>query len=659
MGLNRLATAYAVISRHFLASSPTSGFSHSSSPLPLSSPPSDLKQVDYGIACDLHHSSPRPELSSISSKTDLEPGIHSRLVQTKYSSLNLQKDNLSKENVLFSIFSPNGRWIKVAAGFLFLFLFLSVVYLGSGWKSSFWALEPSHFTIILDCGSTGTRVHVYEWSHDSRKGQENLPVVVHSVSGESAKIYGHENGLAYLRVQTEPGLDKFLYNESGLRVSIEPLLNWAEKHIPSYAHRKTPVFLLATAGLRKLPISDAKWILDKAWEILVSYPFMCQRSWVRVISGVEEAYYGWVALNYNMDMLGKTHGHKTFGALDLGGSSMEVTFESGEETKGEYAVKLNIGSVEHQLYAYSLPAYGLNDAFEKSVILLHKKLSERSNEELHYSNNQMNLQIKHPCLQAGYRQSYHCSKCYPHQPGSLQNDRRMTRKEISGTEIELVGDSDWAECQALAKSTVNASLWSHSPVATNCEQYPCALKKHHPTPHGSFYALSGFFFVYKFYNLSSVATYHEILEKGEHFCSKTWKDAQKSVVPQPFVEEYCFRAAYVVALLTDGLHLKDEQITVGSGSITWTLGVAFLEATKSLSTDESLGNQHWPIPDIRYIGNFKLDAVTCTIFLFILLLLCIFVVSYIHRFIPQSWPRCHLPLFEPYSANIGAAIKVP
>lgn len=659
MGLNRLAAVYAVISRHFSASPPTSGFSHSSTPLPLSSPPFDSKQVDYKRACGLHRASSLPELSSSANKTDLEPGIHSRWIQTKYSSLNLQKDKLSKENVLFSVFSPNGRWIKVAVGFSFLFLFLIVVYLGSGWKSSFWTLEPSHFTIILDCGSTGTRVHVYEWSHDNRKVQENFPIVVHSISGESAEIYGHENVLAYLRVQTEPGLDKFLHNESGLRASIEPLLNWAEQHIPSDAHRKTPVFLLATAGLRKLPSSDAKWILDKAWAILVSYPFICQRSRVRVISGVEEAYYGWVALNYNMDKIDNTHGHKTFGALDLGGSSLEVTFEPGEETKGEYAVKLNIGSVEHQLYAYSLPAYGLNDAFEKSVIMLHKKLSERSNEELHFSNNQMNLQIKHPCLQAGYRQSYHCSKCYPNQAGSPQNGRRITRKEISGTEIELVGDPDWAECQALAKSTVNASLWSHSSVATNCEQYPCALKKHHPQPHGSFYALSGFFFVYKFYNLSSAATYHEILEKGQHFCSKTWKNAQKSVAPQPFLEEYCFRAAYVVALLIDGLHLKDEQITVGSGSITWTLGVALLEAANSLSTNERLGSQHWPIPDTINIGNLHLDAVTCTIFLFILLMLCIFIVSCIHRFITQSWPKRHLPLFEPYSANIGSAIKVP
>lgn len=228
---------------------------------------------------------------------------------------------------------------------------------------------------------------------------------MHLVSGEYAKIYGHENGLAYLKVQTKLGLDNFLYNETRLRVYIEPLLNWAEKHIPSYAHRKILVFLLTTIGLRKLSISYAKWILDKAWLILVSYPFMCQRIWVRVISGIEESYYGWVALNYNMDKIGNTHWRKKFGALDLGGSSMEVTFEPGEETKGEYVVKLNIGLVENQLYAYSLPAYILNDSFEKSFILLHKKLSERSHEELHYSNNQMNWKIKHLCLQVGYRQS--------------------------------------------------------------------------------------------------------------------------------------------------------------------------------------------------------------------------------------------------------------
>ena len=76
-------------------------------------------------------------------------------------------------------------------------------------------------------------------------------------------------------METEPGFDKLLHNESGLRLAMEPLLQWAENKIPAHAHKNNPLFILATAGLRRLPISDSEWILDKAWSILEESPFMC------------------------------------------------------------------------------------------------------------------------------------------------------------------------------------------------------------------------------------------------------------------------------------------------------------------------------------------------------------------------------------------------
>ena len=51
---------------------------------------------------------------------------------------------------------------------------------------------------------------------------------------------------------------------------------------------------------------------------------------------------------------------KTFGALDLGGSSLQVTFEAIQN-----GLNLSIGKMERYLNAYSLTVYGLNDAFEK------------------------------------------------------------------------------------------------------------------------------------------------------------------------------------------------------------------------------------------------------------------------------------------------------
>eukprot|EP01018_Ginkgo_biloba_P008846 Gb_31598 [translate_table: standard] len=541
------------------------------------------------MASDRHRLSPLQEFSTYckinADETDLVQGIGPTLFQTKSSYLHLPRagvagsSKLAREKAWSLIPCTSRSWIKVGVGCSIILLLMSIIYLGFGWGRSDWTLESSHFSIILDCGSTGTRVYVYEWLYNSGKGWNNLPVVVHLVPHDSDRSFHQQNSLTYHRVQTEPGLDKLLHNESGLRAAIEPLLHWAAHQVPAQAHKSTPVFLLATAGLRRLPNPDAKRVLDKAWSILETYPFMCQRSWVKIISGVEEAYYGWVALNYNMNRLGSVPKQTTFGALDLGGSSLQVTFESGEEAKNEYGLTLNLGSMEHHLYAYSLPGYGLNDAFEKSLVLLLKRVADSSNRKLSFSRNQ--LQLKHPCLHAGYRKLYYCSKCnlLP-QTGSPQNGGKSTVNETSALELELVGDANWAECQMLAKSTVNASEWLQSAVATNCEQYPCALNKHQPLPYGNFYALSGFFVVYKLFNLSSAVTYDEILEKGRHFCSKTWQDAERSVLPQPFVEQYCFRAPYVVALLRDGLHIKGEQISIGSGSVTWTLGAALLEAGK-------------------------------------------------------------------------------
>ena len=63
----------------------------------------------------------------------------------------------------------------------------------------------------------------------------------------------------------------------------------------------------------------------------------------------------------------------TYGALDLGGSSLQVTFESDQQLNSETSLYVRIGSVSHHLTAYSLPGYGLNEAFGKSVVYLFRK----------------------------------------------------------------------------------------------------------------------------------------------------------------------------------------------------------------------------------------------------------------------------------------------
>lgn len=177
-------------------------------------------------------------------------------------------------------------------------------------------------------------------------------------------------------------------------------------------------------------------------------------------------------------------------------------------------------------------------------------------------------------LQTGYRAHFKCSThcVLPPLPSRGSGRKAPSTGEATVAQIELVGAPNWDACQALAEDIINSSS------AQGCTLPPCALGKHQPYPQGTFYGLAGFYVVYKFFGLSQSAPLDDLLAKGQDFCKLPWKEAERSVDPQPSIEQYCFRSPYVSALLRDGLHLQDNQIQIGSGDFSWTLGAALWEA---------------------------------------------------------------------------------
>ena len=111
--------------------------------------------------------------------------------------------------------------------------------------------KVSYFSVLVDCGSSGTRVNVYEWMSE---GESNMkfPLLLHSYPDNTTKSSLWKNSCQYHCMQTEPGLDKFVGNSSGVRVSLEPLILWAEQVVPRERHSDTPILVLGTAGLRKI-----------------------------------------------------------------------------------------------------------------------------------------------------------------------------------------------------------------------------------------------------------------------------------------------------------------------------------------------------------------------------------------------------------------------
>ncbi|XP_022985088.1 probable apyrase 7 [Cucurbita maxima] len=611
----------------------------SSPPLIASSSPILAGFASPALKNSLRLSSSLQDLSTYR-RLDLEEGNHG-LDNAAPDYRSLQRENaassFSKEKTL-----PGGffwwlskKWVRTIVLFLSLLLFFVLIYTVSMYIYSYWSQGTPRYYVVLDCGSTGTRAYVYQASVNYKKNGA-LPIAIRSYTGQKKKLKS-QSGRAYDRMETEPGLDKLVRNITGLRKAIKPLLQWAEKQIPKRAHESTSLFLYATAGVRRLPPANSKWLLDNAWSILKSSRFLCQREWVKTISGTEEAYYGWIALNYQKQVLGATPREPTYGALDLGGSSLQVTFESKEQN--ESSLNIKIGNVDYHLNAYSLTGYGLNDAFGKSVVHLLRRIEER--EKLDLSNGKFKL--NHPCLHSGYNEQYTCNQC-----GKL-----LGREGNSGISLRLIGAPNWEECSALAKAAVNFSEWSNTSAGVDCDVQPCAISNDYPSPYGNFYAISGFFVVFRFFNLTSEVTLDDVLERGHKFCEKPWEVALASVAPQPFIDQYCFRAPYIVSLLREGLHITDKQIVIGSGSTTWTLGVSLLEAGKAFTiTTTRLELRGYEIFKLK-IDPLVLIVIVFTSLFFLLALSCV------GSAIPRFFRRQYLPIFRHNAVSTTSVLNIP
>lgn len=160
------------------------------------------------------------------------------------------------------------QW-KAAIGFLLTALLL--LFLGFLLGKSYWKTDGLQYAIVIDGGSTGTRVHVYAWAHSPK---DALPVMVKPTydSAPWYRVPGQKR--AYKRVETEPGLDKTLNNATAVEHALQPLLDWGEKQIPPYARGSTRLFLLATAGLRRLDHSQSDSILENAFQVLRKSPLV-------------------------------------------------------------------------------------------------------------------------------------------------------------------------------------------------------------------------------------------------------------------------------------------------------------------------------------------------------------------------------------------------
>ncbi|KAG3262727.1 ectonucleoside triphosphate diphosphohydrolase 6 (putative), transcript variant X4 [Ictidomys tridecemlineatus] len=189
------------------------------------------------------------------------------------------------------------------------------------------------YGIMFDAGSTGTRVHVFQFAQPP---------------GETPTLT-HETFKAL-----KPGLSAYADDVEKSAQGIQELLDVAKQEIPFDFWKVTPLVLKATAGLRLLPGEKAHKLLQKVKEVFKASPFLVGDDCVSIMNGTDEGSL-------------KTPGRSSVGMLDLGGGSTQITFLPRVEgtlqaSPPGHLTALQMFNRTYKLYSYSYLGLGLMSA---------------------------------------------------------------------------------------------------------------------------------------------------------------------------------------------------------------------------------------------------------------------------------------------------------
>jgi len=212
-------------------------------------------------------------------------------------------------------------------------------------------VEPTwDFGLAFDAGSTGTRLYIYRWHHqDTGKRKFIRP----ETKPEWTK-------------KLEQGIAHFAREPEGIGHFLQPLLHWAEQVIQSQGVERSrfqnfPIYLKATAGMRLLPYHLRDPIMVEVRKTLARSPFFFEHDMARVISGEEEGIYGWLTVNYFKGTL--FDGRDSYGVVDLGGDSVEISFCPVHDVLDDF-FPLRLKGKNIRMYTHSFLGFGVKEVGE-------------------------------------------------------------------------------------------------------------------------------------------------------------------------------------------------------------------------------------------------------------------------------------------------------
>ena len=461
--------------------------------------------------------------------------------------------------------------------------------------------------LMIDAGSTGSRMHVYEFEP---RVLMNKHEVTQAVSGKKLSFPGTNSRWTE---RLRPGISEFANiddeeeMERAIADYLEPLLSFARSvlHSKEEEFGNFPIFLKATAGLRIVPSKQRQRVISTVRKLFNNEtfcPFWDESERVRVISGEEEAVYDWAGVNVllgnlmsNSEGVGEAYGGaiRTYGALDMGGASSQISYYQPEGDVMSGLFKLQIGQGKHwNVYAHSHLMYGMNEAEKRRKAHLVADTTAKA---------RLQDGVFDPCLPGGGKKTIEFKSLIHIDDNGLETWNATVDDFASASSSTdpglyhavLVNNEEtgnWDQCKELAKGLFNkeANAWCDYSHRGSCS-FAGVYQPERPSPELEFYAFSNYFHVWQFLQLESRSSIAQLEAKGREVCSQSWDNLvqynegnQQNIFTEEELKTYCFRAAYVHEILRSGYGFKSDEYVIATDvvngqKVTWALGSILYE----------------------------------------------------------------------------------
>ncbi|KDE05475.1 hypothetical protein MVLG_04164 [Microbotryum lychnidis-dioicae p1A1 Lamole] len=431
--------------------------------------------------------------------------------------------------------------------------------------------KATSYALMIDAGSTGSRMHVYTFSLC-----DPLPHAVPKLEHEGFYT-------------TKPGLSSYAGRPQDAAESLRGLMDHAVAEVPPSERSCTPVAVKATAGLRLLGERESNEILREVerW-MRKEFPFSVVDDGVVIMDGRDEGVYAWITINSLLGLIGPKTVNPAGSAaiMDLGGASTQIVFEPtfGPASKqklapGDHVYDLDFAGQPHTLYQHSHLGYGLMQArraVHNLVAFSYVWLSAPTGRAIEWDDLTEKTRIPNPCMFKGETKVV---KLDP--PG---------RKEVH---VTMVGTGAGFEaCRRVVDVMIAKDAACVEPPCAFAGVYQPALREVFAA--GKVWALSYFYDRIAPLGLASPFAISDLRKLTSDVCSgresPTWSrfkgnpEAKSELDGRP---EYCLDLTFMYSLLSLGYELEDERQVwigkkVGEIELGWALGAALAMAQGSL-----------------------------------------------------------------------------